>query len=153
MKKQNTKLILICVGVVIALVVGVCALTASFVPKTHSRAKAQCERILKRNEAEMTDIAIAALESGKDNSGEFKKYYYSASQRIKTVTFDIGAQGILDNSQYWQLVYVQGGLYRGKSEEYSEEISLTNYITRAEKISGNWWFVWMDWDHSKLTYK
>ena len=34
MKKQNTKLILICVGVVIALVVGVYALTTSFVPVT-----------------------------------------------------------------------------------------------------------------------
>ena len=141
----------ISIVVVAILIIGVSWLLNVIIPKIYSSAKKQCQRVLKKHQAQMEEVAVDALESGKDISGEYLDYYYSCDSDEEYVEFDIDAQGML-GGQYWGLVYTEDGTLWGETEEYLYEEALGNNIMRAERIDEHWWFLWTDYDGTGATY-
>ena len=121
------------------------SLTSCFAEKTYSSAQKECNKILNKHQTEMEEIAINALDLETDESGYFKDYYYSCYEGRGFVKFDIGSQGML-GGQYWGLIYTDGGVLYGETEEFYFEEKNGNNIIRAEKLKGNWWFYWEDYD-------
>ena len=134
-------------------ILAVCiSFTSCFDGNTYSSAKKECSKILEKYQVQMEDIALNSLDSKADISGYFNKYYYSYYQDQGFVKFDINAQGML-GGQYWGLVYTDNGLLYDEEETYYFEEEDGNNIIRAEKIKGNWWFYWEDYDGTDNSQK
>ena len=132
--------------VLLMIVFAVCLAFAScFGENTYSSAKEECRQILEKHQVQMEDLALNSLDSKVDQYGYFNKYYYGCHQDQDFVKFDIDGQGTL-GGQYWSLVYTDNGLLYDEEEAYYFEEDDGNNIIRAEKIEGNWWFYWEDYD-------
>ena len=113
--------------------------------KAYSTAKKECARVLEKHQLQMEELAVSVLNSKVGKDGRFNEYYYSCYRDQGFVKFDIDAQGML-GGQYWGLVYAENGILYGEAETYYFEEEDGNNIIRAEKIKGNWWFYWEDYD-------
>ena len=120
--------------------------SSCFGENTYSSAKKESRHILEKNQIQMQEFAVSALNSKADQSGYFNEYYYYCKQEQGIVKFDIGAQGIMLGGQYWSLVYTESGLLYGEAKAYYFEEEDGNNIIRAEIIKENWWFLWIDYD-------
>ena len=127
-----------------SIIIGLVFIVNSITPKTYTSTKKECEKILKRYQVEMEQIAIASLKLDKRTSGNFKEYFYSCDQE-GFVQFDIGEQGML-GGQYWALVYTQDGKFHDETDSYIYEEVDGNNIWKAEKLNEHWWFLWIDYD-------
>ncbi len=152
MKKRKITTLIVCISVVIALVIGAISLNNALKPKTYSTAKNICGKILEKNEAQMTEIAVNALKQQDDVSGDYKEYSYHSDKQEQTVKFCIDGQGML-GGQSWDLVYSEKGTLYGENEEYIfKENAQGNNIIKAEKINEHWWYLWTDYDGTERSY-
>ena len=149
---KTKKNIFIFILVFAVVLIGVYFLYSSIQPKTFCSAQKQCEKVLNKYQAELEQIALDSLQSDEKVSGHFKKYYYSSNLEQSNVSFSIDAQGFL-GGQYWYLVYTKDGVFCGETESYLYKEPDGNNIERAEKIDDHWWFCWIDYDGTQLSYK
>lgn len=126
--------------------------TSCLFGKTYSSALEECTQVLSEYQAEMEEIALKALASSEYGSGNFKDYSYYLSHDQNSVTFSIGAQGML-GGQYWDLVYTKHGYLYNESETFYLEEEDGNNIIRAEKLNEHWWFLWEDYDGTDMSHK
>ena len=151
-RKKIVLISLICIMVIAIITVIFGVFINSILPKTYSSAKKECEKVLDKYQAQMEEIAVDSLKSGKNVSGDFKEYFYSCHFEEGLVKFDIDAQGML-GGQYWELVYTQDGTFYGESESYQYEETSGNNIMRAEKLDEHWWYLWTDYDGTERSYQ
>ena len=123
--------------------------------KSYSDARAVCETFLSDNKEEMTGISTGLLTDGQGetgSSGKYKDRDYSLLRVDggKYVKFDIGAQGLL-GGQYWSLIYCPDETFCGESVRYSSKEPEGNNIIKAERLDGNWWYYWVDYDGTKYS--
>ena len=129
-----------------AVTVGFLFLRESRKPKTFSSAEAICVKVLEKHRQEMEALA------SEKGSGTFRDFSYHSDPQGKCVSFSIGGQGML-GGQYWDLVYTADGTYNGETESYLFEEPEGNNICRAKRITGNWWYCWMDYDGTEKSWK
>ena len=74
------------------------------------------------------------------------------NQKEGTVEFNIDAQGML-GGQYWSPVYTVNGSLYGETEKFFNKDKKRNDIVGAEKLQGNWWYLWRDYDGTDKSYQ
>lgn len=153
MSKARKKVVRSIISIIIftSIIIGLGFFVDSITPKTYTSAKNECEKILKRYQVEIEQIAIDSLKPDGQVSGHFKEYFYSCNQK-DFVQFDIDGQGML-GGQYWALVYTQDGKFYGETESYLYEGVDGNNVQKAEKLNEHWWFLWDDYDGTERSYK
>ena len=144
MKKRNA-IVVTCIIVGLAVMIGVFSVFQGLKPKTYSAAKLQSARVLDAYQSQMEELAVNALKSEDNIPGKFRDFSYHCNRDEGYVQFDIDAQGML-GGQYWALIYSQDGNYYGETESYRYEETDGNNIVRAEKLNAHWWFHWIDYD-------
>lgn len=158
--KRIISFILLLLTIAVALLNGGCGSSV----KTYSDAKKSGEKFLSKHQTEMTALAVEYLNTPQTgvnpNVCEYRghSYYLFIGPHGKTddgecqyVAFDVDSQGFV-GGQYWSLIFCPDGTFCGQSETYRGESSGNN-IEKAEKISGNWWFYWLDTDGTELSQK
>ncbi len=150
--KKRITVILICITVVVIVLAGFYFLLQSILPKTYSSAKKECEKVLEKYQVQMEETASASLYSDKTTFEEFRSYKYDIYKEGGYVKFEIDAQGML-GGQYWELVYTEGGMLYGQTENYLYEERNGNNIIKAERLNEHWWYLWTDYDGTTQSYK
>lgn len=144
MKKRNA-IVVTCIIVVLAFLIGMFFAFQGSKPKTYSTAKRQSIRVLDAHQSQMEELAVNALKSEESTPSKFRDYSYHCNQNENYVQFDVDAQGML-GGQYWALIYTQDGTYYGETEVYRYDETSGNNIVKAEKLNEHWWFQWIDYD-------
>lgn len=55
--------------------------------------------------------------------------------------------------QYWELVYTKDGTLWGETDVYFNEEENGNNIVKAERLNGNWWYFWTDYDGTERSFQ
>ena len=122
--------------------------------KSYTDARKTCDAFLVANKEEMTAIANDLLTNRQnEKSGRYKGFDYAligSDDRGRYIKFEIGAQGLL-GGQYWSLVFCPDGALFDEDMLYSWKQPDGNNIIKAEKIDGNWWYYWEDFDGTKYS--
>lgn len=152
--KKTCCLLSICIITMIVLLCG----CGNF-HQSYSDARESCSKFLTENKEEMTAISQSFLNENQNLEqsyiGDYKDCHYSLESFGnfgKHVVFDIDAQGFL-GGQYWSLVYCPDGTFCGENLLYYYQETGGNNIVKAEKLDGDWWYYWIDYDGTKLSNK
>ncbi|MBP3300456.1 MAG: hypothetical protein J6M34_03010 [Clostridia bacterium] len=149
MKKRIVACVLI---TAVVLFLGIFLLCRALIPKTYETAKEECVRFLNDNRDEMEEIAVNLLAEERVAFGQFGERAYSYTPADNFVEFEVDGQGML-GGQYWSLIYTKDGSFHGNAETYLWEEPLGNNVYRAEKLTGNWWYLWSDYDGTERSFQ
>ena len=149
---KKTKKLLLILSSLVVVSVTVLVIILSNKPMSYSSAKSRCTYILNTHQDDMESISLKLLEGAYDETTSVKYNDYPCFLYLEDefVKFEIDGQGFL-GGQYWELRYCKNGTLYGEEKTYTNKDG--NDIIRAEKITDNWWFYWIDYDGTELSSK